>query len=76
MTDIALEEAACASPLRAMGGGFEGCSGGRMGKRKPQRMRVMGRMKERRRRRSGGVEGKKLLSGCENAAQPKRLSLE
>lgn len=24
----------------------------------------------------GGVEGKKLLSGCENAAQPKRLSLE
>ena len=25
---------------------------------------------------NGGVEGKKLLSGCENAAQPKRLSLE
>lgn len=24
----------------------------------------------------GGVEGKKLLSGCENAAQSKRLSLE
>lgn len=24
----------------------------------------------------GGVEGTKLLSGCENAAQPKRLSLE
>lgn len=37
--------------------------------RKRQRVRVMGENK-----RSGG--GKKLLSGCENAAQPKRLSLE
>lgn len=24
----------------------------------------------------GRAQGKKLLSGCENAAQPKRLSLE
>lgn len=46
-----------------------------MEERKRQRVRVMGRMKEGERK-SGGVEGKKLLSGCENAAQPKRLSLE
>lgn len=43
---------------------------GEMEERKRQRVRVMGRLNE------GGVEGKKLLSGCENAAQPKRLSLE
>ena len=46
-----------------------------MEERKQQRVRVMGRMKR------GGFGGgewrvKKLLSGCENAAQPKRLSLE
>lgn len=58
--------------------GVEGCGGGkrRMAEeRKRKRVRVMGRMKEGERRRRG-VDGKKLLSGCENAAQPKRLSLE
>lgn len=44
-------------------------------RRKRQRVRVMGENGGGGGS-GGGMEGKKLLSGRENAAQPKRLSLE
>lgn len=78
LTDIALEEAACASPLRAMGGlrvvgvgrgELKGVDGGEEATESESDG-------ETERRGRGRVLGKKLLSGCENAAQPKRLSLE
>lgn len=59
-----------------------GVVGGKGGKRRIGMGRgvlIEGRKRQRVMGRGGwgcGVEGKKLLSGCENAAQPKRLSLE